>query len=155
MLQRLPILLQENVFFVILRTRLFLGYTIPKVLCISMAIVILTEHGVQMTKSLQQATTFILVHASFPGLLRSKRLWPGLALRLSIGPWHLLLSKCIGFTCYSRSYGFLFSTLHACGLIILELSLSSNPIFGPNTLKWITTSSEKKFSTRISMLGTS
>jgi len=35
------------------------------------------------------------------------------------------------------------------------LSLSSNPIFGPNTLKWITTSSEKKFSTRISMLGTS
>jgi hypothetical protein len=128
-----------------------------------MAIVILTEHGVQMTKSLQQATTFILVHASYPGLLRSKRLWPGLALRLSNGPWHLLLLKCIGFACYSRSYGFLFSTLHACGLIIsvlsLSLSLSLSPILyfmpGPNTLKWITTSSEKKFSTRISMLGTS
>jgi hypothetical protein len=104
---------------------------------------ILTEHGVQMTESLQQATTFILVHDSFPGLLRSKRLWPGLALRLSIGPWHLLMSKCIGFTCYSRSYGFLFSP----------------PILyfmpGPNTLKWITTASEKKFSTRISMLSIS
>jgi hypothetical protein len=38
------------------------------------------------------------------------------------------------------------------------LSLSPPILYfmpGPNTLKWITTSSEKKFSTRISMLGTS
>jgi hypothetical protein len=118
MLQRLPILLQQNVFFIILRAQLFLGYTIPKVLCIPMAIVILSEHGVQLTESLQQATAFILVHASFPRLLRSKRLWPGIALRLSIGPWHFLLSKYIGFACYS------FTTLHACGLIISVLSLS-------------------------------
>jgi hypothetical protein len=153
------ILLWQNVFFVILRARLFLGYTIPKVLCILMAIVILTEHGVQMTESLQQATTFILVQASFPGLLRSKRLWPGLALRLSISPWHLLLLKCIGFHMLFKELRVPLLYTPCLWVDNIEALSLSPPILyfmpGPNTLKWITTSSEKKFSTRISMLGIS
>jgi len=123
-----------------------------------MTIVILTRQGVRMTANPQLATACILVLASFPGLLRCKRLWPGPALRLSIGLWLLLLLKCIGSACYSRCYGFLFFILHACELII-SVPSPSLPIlfFMPvlNTLKWIITSSEKKSSTRISMLGTS
>lgn len=111
-----------------------------------------------MTKNIQPATAFIWVPVLFPRLLRSKRLWPGLALRLSIGPWHLVLLKFTRFACYSMSYGFFFFLLHACGLIISVLYLSL-PILSfkpaPNTLKWITIKSEKKFLTRISMLNTS
>jgi hypothetical protein len=150
--------LLPRVFFAILRAQLPSDYTILKAHCILMAIVTQTGQEVLMTENLPPATAFISVPALFSRLLRSRQLWLGLVLRLSIGPWHLRLLKCIGSACYSRSFRFLFFPLLACGLIILVLS-HSLPILSfmpaPNILKWITTSSEKKFSTRISLLSIS